>query len=397
MYNRLSILFVRVIFLLLLALILNSCKQTLTISPFSEAPGPDFVALFNGKDFTGWNIEPDSGAWVVEDGMIRCKGFPLVPYLIQTMKEYENFDFYAEFNIVPGCNSGIFFHVPPIVAGRSSRLGFEVQIIYDAGKVPTKTSTGSIYDQIPPRINAMKPAGEWNQYRVLFDWPICKVWLNGKLIQDAAFSQYPHLKYRLRRGIIGLSNHGHGIRYRNLWIKELPDKEFWQMLFNGKNLTGWQIIGDADWHLEAGAVVATAGEGYLVTEDEFQDFHFQAYIEQDTLQTRAGCFYYRWKSQKDPGYSAEFYDYPKAVRYLAQYGFSIPENVIPAWNEPECLLYQIISTDRESEVRTGGYITSKNYLLQKVRPGKIAIYHSPEDGVLKIHQIRIKKLDGMGI
>ena len=109
-----------------------------------------------------------------------------------------------------------------------------------------------------------------------------------------------------------------------------------------------------------------------------------------------GCFYYRWKSVDDPGYSADFYDYLDAKQYTAQYEGNIPAHVKPPWNY-HWLLYQIISSDRESEIRTNGDITSRNSLLGKIRPGKISIYRTPEDGVLRFQHIRIKKLEGMGI
>jgi hypothetical protein len=79
-----------------------------------------------------------------------------------------------------------------------------------------------------------------------------------------------------------------------------------------------------------------------------------------------------------------------------QYKGNIPESVIPPWKYPR-LLYQIISADRESEIRVGGYITSSNALLGKIRPGKIVIYHSPEDGTIRIRQVRIQQLEGKGI
>lgn len=364
------------------------------VYPSAQSPGPDFTPLFNGKDFTGWDIAPDLGAWVVENGEIRCKGKPANPYLIRTVKEYENFEFYADFTVSKNCNTGIFFHV--VSAGRESRLGFEAQILDDSGTPPNRTSTGSIYDVITPKLNAMKPAGEWNQYHVLFDWPNCKIWLNGELVQDTDFSKDPILKYRMRRGIIGLSNHGFAVSYRNLWIKELPDKEVWTDLSNGHDLSGWKKIGNAEWQVRDGMIVASKGNGYLVTEREFDRFQFQALVETDTLQARGGGFFYRFLSPEDPGYSAEFYDYLAAVRLIKHYGKNVPETILPGWKNP-WLLYQIVSSDLESEVRTGGYITSKNYLLTRVRPGKIAIFHSEKDGVIKIKQVRIKELEGKGM
>ncbi len=388
-------------FMLALALLFGifniSCQKRAEVQSLSEPPGPDFVSLFNGKDLTGWHIEPDSGAWVVRDGVLHCKGKPRGGYLLLTDKEYENFDFYAEFKISKGGNSGIFFHAPIAGAGRESRLGFEVQIIDDAGKEPNKNSTGSIYDQVAPKKNAMRPAGEWNQYRVLFDWPNCKVWLNGELVQDVDFSRHRILRYRLRRGYIGLSNHGDEVDYRNLWIKELPDKENARILFNGKDLSGWEKIGNADWHVKDGMIVATRGEGYLVTKDEFDAYHFMAYVENNTSQSRGGCFYYRWKSVVDPGYSAEFFDFPKAEKIMAKYKEERPRGqVAPLWHY-KWIPYQIISGDRESQVRTSGYITSNNLLLNKVRPGKIAIYHSPIDGVLRIKLVKLTEMEWRGL
>ena len=65
------------------------------------------------------------------------------------------------------------------------------------GTRPNKNSTGSIYDVVPPVLNAMKRAGVWNRYHVVFDWPVCRVWLNGILVQDNRFlgqsgAEVPH-------------------------------------------------------------------------------------------------------------------------------------------------------------------------------------------------------------
>jgi len=386
-----------VCFSIFVAVYIISCDksdQSTPVLKLKNSPGPDYYSLFNGTNFTGWNIEPDKGAWTVEEGAMHCKGKPRTPYLIRTEKDYENFDFYAEFKVSKGCNSGIFYHIP--LAGRESRLGFESQILDDHGKKPDKNSTGSIYDVVPPLTNAMRRSGKWNQYRVLFDWPVCKIWLNGKLVQDTDFTAYPKLKYRLLSGPVGLSNHGHEVDYRNLWIQELPDKEQWTNLFNGEDLTGWVSVGDADWHVENGTITATKGKGYLVTNEEFEHFQFHAYAENDTLQSGGGCFYYRWKSADDPGYRADLFNYTDAVKYTAKYKGKIPANVTPPLKYP-WLLYQIISTDRESQIRINGDVTSSNQLLGNVRAGKIALYHAHGAGVLRFQQVKIKKLEGMGI
>jgi hypothetical protein len=369
-------------------------KDTKVID-LSKSPGNGYISLFNGSGFTGWDITPDEGAWIVEDRVMRCKGKPGNPYLIRTVKEFENFDFYAEFKASENCNSGIFFHIPMKGAGRESRLGFETQIDYSQPP-GTKTSTGAIYDVVAPLADMAKPAGQWNQYHVIFDWPVCKVWLNGILVQDTDFRQYPKLKFRLRNGAIGLSNHGFPIDYRNIWIKELHTKEESKILFNGVDLNGWTSVGNSDWHVEDGSIVSTKGEGWLVTNEPFADYHFIAYVENDMKAHKRGCFYYRWTSQKDPGYRVDFFDYILAKETTAKYNGKLPETVSALWTY-EWLPYQIISTDREAQIRVGGDVTTTHQLLNKVGQGKIAIYHHPDDGILRIKTVKISTLNEPGI
>lgn len=375
-------------------LLLSSCDKPIT--PNNEVPGPGFYSLFNGKDMSGWilGVEVEESSWSVVDGVIHCKGGPQNPYLITTEKEYENFEFYAEFKVSKGCNSGIFYHIPE--AGRQSFLGFETQILDDHGKTPDKNSTGSIYDVVPPLENAMKKAGKWNQYHVIFDWPSCKVWLNGVLVQDTDFEAYPRLKYRMRRGPLGLSNHGHEVDYRNLWIKELPDTDTGRDIFNGTDLAGWTAVGDADWHVGDGVLVSTRGEGYLVTDKEYDNLYFHAYVDSDTLKTRDACFYYRWTSEDNPGYRADMYDYLNAVKDAKQYGDDIPADLVRPIKS-NWFLYRIISGDRKSQVYLNEFLVSDNKMLLKPPRGKIAIYRGVNDGVIKIKGLTLRPLEGPGI
>lgn len=50
----------------------------------------------------------------------------------------------------------------------------------------------------------------------------------------------------------------------------------WESLFNGKDLSGWQKIGNEKWVVEDGAIYGegvTDEYGYLATEKSYQDFH----------------------------------------------------------------------------------------------------------------------------
>lgn len=46
----------------------------------------------------------------------------------------------------------------------------------------------------------------------------------------------------------------------------------WTTLFDGTSLDGWNVVGDANWQLGDGAVSATSGSGFLVSEQSYDDF-----------------------------------------------------------------------------------------------------------------------------
>jgi len=50
----------------------------------------------------------------------------------------------------------------------------------------------------------------------------------------------------------------------------------WTVLFDGKNLDHFNKIGDANWRIEDGSVVADKGNGFLVSKDAYGDFQLRA-------------------------------------------------------------------------------------------------------------------------
>ena len=50
----------------------------------------------------------------------------------------------------------------------------------------------------------------------------------------------------------------------------------WVTLFDGKSLDHFSAIGDANWRLEDGSVVADKGNGFLVTKDTYADYQIRA-------------------------------------------------------------------------------------------------------------------------
>jgi len=63
----------------------------------------------------------------------------------------------------------------------------------------------------------------------------------------------------------------------------------WASLFNGRDLTGWERVGDANWRIEEGAIVADRGNGFLVTPTPHANFELRIEFWADTA-TNSGIF-----------------------------------------------------------------------------------------------------------
>ncbi len=117
----------------------------------SWVPGKP-IKLFNGKNLDGWTgvNSPKMEGASVEDGLLKCAG--RADDLI-TVRKFWNFELHVEYKFPIGnrCNNGI-----------GLRGRYEFQIACDYGKPPGMHGTGALYTRILPRVNAGKPAGEWN-------------------------------------------------------------------------------------------------------------------------------------------------------------------------------------------------------------------------------------------
>jgi len=101
---------------------------------------------------------------------------------------------------------------------------------------------GALYGQYPPLVNACRPPGEWQSYEIVFRRPrfdakgkLVKparvtVLHNGVLVQDNSellgptiWLHYMTYKAHADKLPFSLQEHGNAVRFRNLWVRELPD------------------------------------------------------------------------------------------------------------------------------------------------------------------------------
>jgi len=259
-----------------------------------SSAGMSFTPLFNGKDLTGWvNVNCAPETWSVKDNMIVCTGVPTG--VLRTEKMYENYVLELEWqHTVAGGNAGLFVHSDAITApGQPFTRAIEVQImdgnhgdifsIHGASLTPSRPHPEG-WQRALPWVEAAKPAGQWNRYRLESRDGVLKLWVNG---QEANRAYYCNP----RKGYICLESEGSLVYFRNIRISELPssnprpevtakEDEGYKSLYTGLDLRGWkQVPGNEghwtakDWVLDYDGKSEAEGEDKnLWSEKEYKNF-----------------------------------------------------------------------------------------------------------------------------
>ena len=293
---------------MLTSLIVSSCAPVEKHNVLTEAEKAEgWQLLFNGADLTGWrdyNGESLTAPWFAQDGMIQAKGEGADQHgYIVTDKLYENFELVWDWKIADGGNSGLLYHVVenpkfavPYVTGP------EYQLIDNLGfpePLEDWQKTASDYAMYIPDASKLiiKPAGEWNTSKIVFDNGHVEHWLNGeKVVEFEAwtedwFARKNSGKWKdtpeyglARKGVICLQDHGSAAWFRNVKIKELPRKSKEVTLFNGTDLHGWEVFGAEKWYAQDGLLVCESGPqkqyGYLATRQYYDDFDLSVDFKQ---------------------------------------------------------------------------------------------------------------------
>ncbi len=352
-----------------------------------------FEPLFVDDALTGWVREGAAG-FSRHGNVIACDGSGEYPNWLRSKADYENFVLRFDFRLGLYGEGGIFLHAPRY--GRNSNVGFEVQLSDDTrNREPATISSGAIFGAVPPREQASRPLKQWNSVEVTFDWPRLRVVLNDRLVQDLDVSQDHELRDRLRSGYLGLQDRGKPYELRNLRIKRLPDKERWQALFDGSTFAGWSILQPegAKWTIEQGEIVARNGNGYLVTDDQWENFDFQVYVKASP-QTNGGIFF-RWKTlvPKDRGFEIQIEDIADSNNPTGSIYDLVRARTLPV-TPGQWYLLQIHVAESTCRVRVNGENVAATERLNLVRAGHISLQMHSSSGTIHFFDPRIKATEG---
>lgn len=208
----------------------------MTQTPALRAAEGPWQSLFDGKSLAGWTTlegKPPGEGWQVVDGTLHLKG---EGGNIVAAGEYGSFELEWQWKIQKKGNNGVKYWVTK-VAGKEW-LGLEYQMIDDGahpdGKPGSSHATASIYDiKAAAPDKPLRPAGEWNQSRIVAKDGKLQHFLNGTLVVelDTKAEEWNTLlgksKFRNKTGFapgtgkIMLTDHKDPVWYKDIRVRRL--------------------------------------------------------------------------------------------------------------------------------------------------------------------------------
>lgn len=221
-----------------------------------------FSPLFNGKDLDGWkglahkdankrrDLEGDelveaqkladeimNEHWSVVDGILTYSG---EGQSLCTAKDYGDFEFYIDWKIPPGADSGIYLRGTPQIQiwdprDPTMKKGQQPESVEDwieTYRTGRNLGSGGLWNNKRasnrPLVMADKVPGEWNTFLIRMVGDKVTIWLNGKLVVDRTelenfWDREGDRDIPLPRADqIELQHHGSDLYFKNLFIRELP-------------------------------------------------------------------------------------------------------------------------------------------------------------------------------
>jgi Domain of Unknown Function (DUF1080) len=178
----------------------------------------------------------------------------------------------------------------------------------------------------------------------------------------------------------------------------------WVTLFDGKNLDNFNQVGNANWRIEDGAIVADKGNGFLVTKNTYTDYQIRAEFWVDS-DANSGIFIRCTDPEKIGSvnaYEVNIWD----ARPDPTYGTGAIVNVGKVDPMPHAAgkwnVYEITAKGSTFTVTLNGQKTVDGAQDAKFATGKVALQHGlglkddkgveKDGGTVKFRKVEIKPL-----
>ncbi|MEP0766440.1 MAG: DUF1080 domain-containing protein [Fimbriimonadia bacterium] len=218
------------------AILQDQAPSMPTLTRLEKALG--FEMIFDGKSLNGWTgyrMDRPPKNWSAKDGILTCSPGPDGGDL-RTAQMYGDFELILEYRMSTRGNSGIMYRSTEDHEA-SWQSGPEFQLLDDQGHgiaPDSVNASGAAYDFYGPKGKVLKPAGEWNEVRIVACGNHIEHWMNGvkiveyeigspewtEIYQKTKFAEFPDFA-RHPKGYIVLQDHGHEVSFRNIRIRKL--------------------------------------------------------------------------------------------------------------------------------------------------------------------------------
>jgi hypothetical protein len=212
----------------------------------------EWIYLFDGETTNGWrgyNAEIMPPGWTATEGTLTFNTENRLESeyiggrdIIYENEEFENFEFYVEWKLGEGGNSGILYHVKEGYTA-PYEASPEYQLIDDLkwGEINNatldnwqKTAADYAMYEADQNLGIIKPSGEWNTTRIIFTPSKVEHWLNGKLVvsfvpwsddwnkrkSSGKWKDFPDYG-KHKKGFIALQDHDSPLSFREIKIRKL--------------------------------------------------------------------------------------------------------------------------------------------------------------------------------
>jgi hypothetical protein len=266
----------------ILSILFAACcsAQSNTLTPEEKAAG--WQLLFDGQSMKGW-LDPakknqPGNAWTVSDGCLKTVMKPRIEEDLVSDRSFGDFELVFDWKISERGNTGIKYRIQDLLfvdsaknsvkgirfeeqIGREYRertsdranlkpdqkgfvytVGFEFQLLDDARHPDALRNSshtcGALYGMAPPTARTARPAGEWNDARLVVKGAQVEHWINGTKVLETRLDDpanlqgpkkrwgpapqlYEMLSRPKPRGPISLQHHGDEVWFRNIKLREL--------------------------------------------------------------------------------------------------------------------------------------------------------------------------------
>jgi len=187
--------------------------STLAVSLSCMGQPPEaWQTIFNGTDLEGWSVNGGKATFDVQEGLLRLqmKRNTEQHTFLQTDKKYKDFILEVDCKRDSSFYYGILFRAQDAPDTAHVRLyGYQVKVDH----ISSRKWTGGIFDDFGNTWNwlytlandvsaqhALKPAGEWDHYRIEAIGHHIKVWINDVPTANM-------LSWKYRKGYIAFKIH----------------------------------------------------------------------------------------------------------------------------------------------------------------------------------------------